>query len=661
MNGRIVVNDDEIRVAYITSSEKLKENLELILQDEIRSGLVDVITSDLYNPRTEYNKLVAAGYNVIIARGGTYNEFKSVEDVVPIVEQRVGSTDILEQIADASASPGQKIYVLIYLATAVGLETIQRVSAIPFEILRYDVIDDLKRSLEEVESNSVVVVNDFAAGLTDRTDINYKFIQYTDSAVKDAVGHAVELAKHMQTVTQHANVLSSILNNIDEGLIIFRPDNTIIETNRRAKQLLKMSDDTLIGNKIDKIIAELPERKNDGTCSIDSQTTFMMKARDKQISCSVYPFELYRGQIRYIITLQDVTKIQSLEQKIRTELNKKGLTAKHNFNDIMTRDETMRGVIASAKNIAGYEGSVLIYGESGTGKELFAQSIHNASERANGPFVAVNCAALTESLLESELFGYVGGSFTGARKEGKAGLFELAHNGTIFLDEINSMPINLQTKILRVIEEQQVMRVGSDYVIPIDVRIIAASNGNLKSDIEEGKFRKDLYYRINTFILVIPPVRVRKSDVVLLFKNYLARHAEEDGGILSPEYIRLEPEFERDLLEHDWPGNVREIRSAALRYDAFNGDNSRGDILRVKPGGNTNSEEIDERHTGPGEAVSVLSYEPEDGSVKVDLKNLSSTIEMLVIESLEGHGMSKSDIARAFGISRQGLYKKMKK
>ena len=150
---------------------------------------------------------------------------------------------------------------------------------------------------------------------------------------------------------------------------------------------------------------------------------------------------------------------------------------------------------------------MLIYGDNGTGKELFAQSIHNASRRREGPFVAVNCAALSESLLESELFGYVAGAFTGARSEGKAGLFELAHQGTIFLDEINSMPMGLQAKILRVIEQQEVMRVGSDYVIPLDVRIIAASNGNLTRSIRENQFRKDLFFRLNTFQLNIPQVK----------------------------------------------------------------------------------------------------------------------------------------------------------
>lgn len=221
----------------------------------------------------------------------------------------------------------------------------------------------------------------------------------------------------------------------------------------------------------------------------------------------------------------------------------------------MTKDKGMKAVIAQAERISDFDGSVLIFGDSGTGKELFAQSIHNASSRKNGPFVAVNCAAISESLLESELFGYVGGAFTGASKEGKAGLFEMAHKGTIFLDEINSMSLNLQSKILRVLERKEVMRVGSDYVIPLDVRIIAASNQNLVEQVKEQEFRQDLYFRLNTFELRIPTLNERSGDVLYLFKHFLGEQEH-----CAPEDITLSPEFITLLEDHDWWGNVRELK-----------------------------------------------------------------------------------------------------
>ena len=201
------------------------------------------------------------------------------------------------------------------------------------------------------------------------------------------------------------------------------------------------------------------------------------------------------------MTLRDVTELQRLEKNIRYKLTKTGMTARHHFDDIKTVDDNMKKVIQRAAIMAEYNAPILIQGESGTGKELFAQSIHNASDRRNGPFMAINCAALTTDLLESELFGYVSGSFTGARKEGKAGLFEMAHKGTIFLDEINSMAPSIQSKLLRVLETKQVMRLGSDYVIPLDIRIISAGNADLIASVEAGEFRRDLYFRINTLRL----------------------------------------------------------------------------------------------------------------------------------------------------------------
>ena len=193
----------------------------------------------------------------------------------------------------------------------------------------------------------------------------------------------------------------------------------------------------------------------------------------------------------------------------------------------------------------------MIYGESGVGKEVYAQSIHNASSRDHAPFVAVNCAALTETLLESELFGYEEGAFTGARKGGKPGLFELAHGGTIFLDEINSITPALQVRLLRVLEEREVMRIGSDYVIPLNVRIIAASDVSLKQNVVQGQFRADLFYRLDVLELMIPPLRDRKADIPLMFERFLKETKTER----SIEAVKMQ------LMTYDWPGNVRELRN----------------------------------------------------------------------------------------------------
>ena len=204
---------------------------------------------------------------------------------------------------------------------------------------------------------------------------------------------------------------------------------------------------------------------------------------------------------------------------------------------------------------------MLIIGETGTGKELFAQSVHNASARRNQPFVSINCAAIPPNLLESELFGYVDGAFTGAKKSGKYGVFELANNGTLFLDEIGEMPLELQSRLLRVLQEKELMRVGDDKIIPVNVRVICATNRDLLRHIEDGKFRADLYYRINVLKLAIPPLRARPADICPLFKYYL--------HIFSQKYRKLvqlsSPECASVLENYPWPGNTRELMNVAER------------------------------------------------------------------------------------------------
>jgi propionate catabolism operon transcriptional regulator len=305
----------------------------------------------------------------------------------------------------------------------------------------------------------------------------------------------------------------------------------------------------------------------------------------------------------------------------------------------------MKRTLAKAVNIGMSDSTAMLYGESGTGKEMIAQSIHNISERNREPFVAINCAALTENLLESELFGYEEGAFTGARKGGKPGLFELAHGGTLFLDEINSVTINLQTKLLRVLEEKEVMRIGSDYVIPLDVRILAAANENLKDKIKEGSFRNDLFYRLSILELNIPPLRVRKEDIIPLFKNFLATFAKNNY------IIEIDSQLENMLLSYSWPGNVRELRNSAERYVLLGELELEGDKFLDK-----NSNNIEEKNTTEDKYNNAEERPATDFCL--DLKEIDKYVELKVIDMLEKQGMTKNDIAKVLGISRSSLWNK---
>ncbi len=268
-----------------------------------------------------------------------------------------------------------------------------------------------------------------------------------------------------------------------------------------------------------------------------------------------------------IITLQDTQDIQIADSTIRSQKKIRSLSARYQFSNLIGSSPFFCRAIASAKRYAKTSSTILITGESGTGKELFAQAIHNFSSRANSPFVAINCAAFPESLLESELFGHDEGAFTGSRKGGKLGLLETAHTGTVFLDEIGDMPLTLQTRLLRVLQEREITRIGSVKAIPIDIRIIAATHRHLPEQIENKLFRADLYYRLNILCFRLPRLSERKEDIPILGLHLLFSNLRSLGSSIPADQA-LGPLLPL-LCKYDWPGNVRQLENVIERFAVF--------------------------------------------------------------------------------------------
>ena len=625
-------------VAFIVANDILKQHVEAILKDSIASGDVIVVKMDVSNLEMEGRALVDSGVGAIVARGGTYEDLKKVITSIPVIRIEVAASDILFSLARAK-DKYREIYLILHKSIVFDFETWKDLLDIELIVKRYTGIRELKKLLDAIDGGpeTVVVGGGACADFSKEKKLNtIEILPRTDTNII-AYENAKNMILQMKRERSQIKQLESIMYSVGDGVIIIDHKGNILHFNRKCEELLSVEKAKAIGKNIhsvmdcaafEKYLYERPFSPKHGIITVDG----------RKISLRIDLFQVYQDEEQFILTLSEVARIQELEQNIRRKLSQKGLVAKYCFDDILTKNQTVKDIIEKAKRITDIEGAVLIFGESGTGKELFAQSIHNGSRRRNGPFVAVNCAALSESLLESELFGYVSGAFTGAKKEGKAGLFELAHGGTIFLDEINSMPLSVQTKVLRVIEQKEVMRIGADYVIPLDVRIIAATNGRIRDAVKEKTFRQDLYFRLNTFEIRIPPLRERKEDIVFLFKYYLGAYAK-----VRPEELRLEPAFEELLQSHDWLGNVRELKSTALRYFTFEGDNGNKDILDVE-----REETIQER--------SII-----DSDLRIDLKQLSKTVEGLVIRELLERGVPKQEIARMLGISRQALFQKIQK
>ena len=377
-------------------------------------------------------------------------------------------------------------------------------------------------------------------------------------AIGQAIQEAITIAEVRAREQERAELLRIVVNSTHEGIVVVDQDERITLMNSMAEKVFGLRASEVLGEKIkDKIPNSLlPQILREG----GGEYAELQTVGDKVIVTQRFVIRVNGQIIGAVANFRDITEIQRLEQIVRQKFHTKGLMAPMHLDDLIGSSTKLIQLKDRVRKFAVVNAAVLIMGESGTGKELVAQGIHNSSQRSKGPFVAVNCAALPEGLLESELFGYEEGSFTGAKRGGKHGLFELAHGGSIFLDEIGEMPLLLQSRLLRILQNQMVLRIGGERLIPVDVRIIAATNRNLKALIENGQFREDLYYRLNTLTLFIPPLRQRTGDIGMLSAYFLRKHSH-----LNPRVQQLDPEAVRLLEKYQWPGNVRELEHVIER------------------------------------------------------------------------------------------------
>ncbi|MFZ7104688.1 MAG: sigma-54 interaction domain-containing protein [Peptococcaceae bacterium] len=365
-----------------------------------------------------------------------------------------------------------------------------------------------------------------------------------------------DLSKRIQTSAQINNNLKRrlevIINTVGEAILATNNDQEIILINSAFEQLLGINSFSALGKKLNVVLpqVEITSALSNALCIVDK----IQQIKNNYYVLNANPILDTNDSVEGVVTtFKPVGQVQELESKVRRELKKRGNIAKYNFSDIIGTSPELQKVTALAYQFAKTDLTILIEGESGTGKELFAQAIHNASDRKNGPFVAINFAALPDNLMESELFGYEEGAFTGAKKGGKPGLFEEAHNGTIFLDEIGDSGLEVQKRLLRVLEEREVRRVGGRTVTPIDVRVIAATNQNLIELVEKNMFRSDLFYRLCTLPLSIPALKDREGDI-LIFIDFFAQKFYQ-------RKLLLDSPVKEFLLKYSWPGNIREMEN----------------------------------------------------------------------------------------------------
>jgi PAS domain S-box-containing protein len=486
---------------------------------------------------------------------------------VPVIVAELSYFDILETLKEVESMLGvfeKRVALILHEANSFAMARLQPFLQNRISFFAFRDEGHLRKIIDLLfeKDFELLVGGPTTLFLAKQLGMNAYQVVFGKETILGALNKARDLLSIIRKDREQTQRLKTLIDLFSDGIITTDHEGRVTMCNPRALTLLNLAEQEVLGKKAHQIVADPSWREvyEKGV----KQTDILIENNKGKLFSTRQPI-LENGRIIGSVgILQDVAKIEKLEHKYRS-LQTRGLVAKHTFADIIGSSVMMQETVRLAKAYAGFDSTVLIEGETGTGKEIFAQSIHNASSRRSGPFVAVNCAALSESLLESELFGYEEGAFTGAKRGGKLGLFELAHKGTIFLDEINQLPLQLQAKVLRVIQEKVVLRLGGEKVIPVDVRILTATNENLRGKIRAGKFRDDLYFRINVLNLCLPPLRKRREDIPLLIEHFLGIFATTHGKKKcdSTELVEMSQGF-------DWPGNVRELANYVERYAILN-------------------------------------------------------------------------------------------
>lgn len=466
-------------------------------------------------------------------------------------------------------------------------------------------------------------------------------VPYDEGDILSAVRLAEHNLRFLEERQEHAEILNTIQDHISEGILSLDIRGGVQFINRSASRFLGMDPRTASGLPIEKTPLAC-EEVNRLITSGDPFSGKMLTVHGSHFVVEGQPI-LVRNHFRSaILTITPVEKLQTMEQQVRRQLLSHTGSASITFHDIIGNSPALTDCIHTAQQYARVDSSILIYGQSGTGKEMFVQSIHNASKRRNGPFVVINCAALPENLIESELFGYEKGAFTGALSSGKQGLFVQAHQGTVFLDEVSEMPLHVQARFLRVLQEHEVTPIGSPRVIPVDIRVIAATNKDLKEMVKKKQFREDLYYRISVLAMKLPSLQERENDIELLIHHFLKQKRKE----LDLNIRKVQPAAMEYLCSLPYPGNIRQLSNLVERAMVLSRDNELTLEAAVK------SAEMSESPPDLSSVSLSESFHPYQGVSRLQGE--------IIRNALERHSNNRKMAAKELGISPSTLYRKMK-
>ena len=594
----------------------------------------------------------------VLVSAGSNGAFLRQHLELPVVLVKVGGYDVMRALGRARAiSP--RIAMVAYGEPSPEVQQFNERFGLGVVQRSYRTEEEARDCVRELRALGieVVVAPGLVADLAEEAGMTGVFL-YSQDAVREALDDAVEIARVGRIEQAKRERLNTILAQLKDGVVAVDLQERIETLNPAMEQLLGAAPGSLLGRRLSEVAPELSLAGTLAEARAELERVQQLGLRT--LVASRMPIVEQGRQTGAVLTCQDPAAIHRVDRNLRANRAPRGSasgTTRYTLEQIVGASAAIRRTKALAAASAASDATVLISGESGTGKELLAQGIHSASRRRRQPFVAVNCAAFPEALLESELFGHEEGAFTGSRRGGKAGLFEAAHTGTLFLDEVGEMPVPLQTRLLRVLQEREILRIGSTEPMPVDVRVIAATHRDLQAQVECGAFRRDLYYRLNILRLALPPLRERRDDVPLLAAQLLDKIARR----LQAETRQAAPMVQA-LLEHTghyaWPGNVRELENLIERVVVYSGSHAAphathtpqvllqmlGDI----------APEVFERAT-PAKAAS-----PAPAVAPASLQATRKAAErQRVLDVLEACNGSRALACRQLGISRATLWRKL--
>lgn len=584
--------------------------------------------------------------DVFITGGSNAELVKKHFPTQALVTIGVNDFDILYALIEASKL-GDTAAFLVYGEYIKDLSDIQNVLNIQISQYVFTDKDNLYDIIHFIKDTGVTTVigSSIVCDFCDKFGLNSIFI-YSSHSIYKSLLTALEMQSSIQHEKEKSELLQTLINYTHSGVISVDHNVCIQTCNSAAENILNINKDDVIGKKINSVIQntkldEVIKTKQKHINEIQKIN------KDTTILTNRVPIIVNNKCVGAVATFHDIKDVQSAEHKIRKSLAKKNIHAKYTFNDIIGESQIINETKDLAKLYSLADETILIFGETGTGKELFAQSIHNYSCRKDKPFLAINCASLPENLLESELFGYEKGAFTGADKEGKTGLIELAHQGTLFLDEISEIPLRLQVYLLRFLQEREIIRIGGRNVIPINIRIISSSNKDLWQEVKKGNFRSDLYYRLNILHLTIPPLRTRKFDI-----KHLVKHLVELYDMnLYQQNKTIWDNIISEIEDESFPGNVRELENIVKRY-CISLNNFK--ILSNQYSDSINNDIFSNHILSKINTIIKNSFE-NDNHNKFTILNQHN-----VLEALDKNNWNRKAAAKFLGCSRTTLWRKMK-